>query len=621
MKKWVLLLLFVPAVFSTLNTQSTSDQSKHHEDVEKILLPVLNNHWLRETEQKRFEQAGSPMVFANSHQTKISPFSNGTWESQMNGLVSWKLIIKSSNALSLNLGFTDFHMPPSGRMFLSAPDSKSAFGPFTHDDNEAHGEFWSPLIDGDEVMIEVFVSKPEVEKLDLTIGYVNHDFTGFGKLLLSGSCNLDVVCSASDGWPEVDDYRDIIRSAGAYYFQSPNGTAICSGALVNNVREDCTPYFLTADHCGISTNNAASMVFVWNYQNSVCRQPNSTQSGQPGDGDKTQFNSGAILRANYEPTDLCLVEMDDPVDPAFLPFLAGWSAEDQLPASSICIHHPRVEEKRISFDYDAAVPDGDTHIRVLDWDIGTTEGGSSGSPLFNEKKQIAGQLTGGFAACGNDEYDSYGWVHKSWEGGGTPETRLKDWLDPDNTGVLNMHGKNCGFGANLSESFAELCAENTLDYSFLIGGNEFVDTTIHLAIISSPPGLNVEINEDSLLLNETAQVTFFNLDQLNSGIYYIAIEIRSGENTSISYFTLSLTKKSPAIPILLDPQHESANVHTQPGFNWERGAADRWVFQLATDENFENILAESSGLNDTLYVFGRIIGEQYSIFLESKRIE
>ena len=73
------------------------------------------------------------------------------------------------------------------------------------------------------------------------------------------------------------------------------------------------------------------------------------------------------------------------------------------------------------------------------WEIGVTEPGSSGSPLFDVEGRIIGQLFGGGAACSgtvdNNLYDYYGRLGVSWEGGGTSSTRLRDWLDPSDSGA------------------------------------------------------------------------------------------------------------------------------------------------------------------------------------------
>ena len=68
-----------------------------------------------------------------------------------------------------------------------------------------------------------------------------------------------------------------------------------------------------------------------------------------------------------------------------------------------------------------------------------SEGGSSGSPLFDPDGRIIGQLYGGSSECtglsDNGAADIYGRVDKSWNGAGTSSTRLSDWLDSAGTGA------------------------------------------------------------------------------------------------------------------------------------------------------------------------------------------
>jgi lysyl endopeptidase len=258
--------------------------------------------------------------------------------------------------------------------------------------------------------------------------------------------------------PEGDAWQSQIRSVGAY---SVNGVLTCSGVLVNNTAEDGTPYFLTAAHCGVTQANAQTVVVYWNYQHSTCRTPGSGASGASGDGTLDQFSTGATLRMQdpngapiFGSSDVTLLELDDPLDPDFDLYLAGWSRADRAPGAAVAIHHPGVEEKRISFendptdigsyvtttagDYD---PDGTTHVYVADWDLGTTEGGSSGSPLFDENRRIVGVLSGGFAACGNDRADWYGRLHEAWREAPSVGAPLADWLDPAGTDAVILDGR------------------------------------------------------------------------------------------------------------------------------------------------------------------------------------
>ena len=136
--------------------------------------------------------------------------------------------------------------------------------------------------------------------------------------------------------------------------------------------------------------------------------------------------------------------------------MSGWDARDQVPNSTTTIHHPSGDEKSISFDFDPPtvtryIEDdptaGASHWRIADWDEGTTEGGSSGGCLYDDSsKRCIGTLSGGYAACGNDDPDWYGRTAKQWTGGGTDGTRLSTWLDKANTGAMFLDGKNAEGG-------------------------------------------------------------------------------------------------------------------------------------------------------------------------------
>ncbi|MGA0899631.1 MAG: trypsin-like peptidase domain-containing protein [Luteolibacter sp.] len=421
---------------------------------DKLVLPEQDNEALLEQALDR-QKKKLTYRFASRMELCKKSSEIGTWKRE-NGIATWRLQLESPNATSLNLGLDRFHMPPGGKFVFSGNHGRDIYT-FTSANNKAHGELWTPIVRGSTALLEMIIPEQLLPQLRFRIEAINHGFRGIkvGDKIggdTSGSCNVDVVCAEGDvGFGDlIDFYRDQIRSVGAYTL---NGTDTCSGALINNTSNDRKPYFLTANHCGISAGNAPSMVVYWNFENSTCRTPGSSASGQVGDGDLTVFNSGAIFRATYSSSDFCLVELDEPVNPASNAFFSGWSRENIAPADMVIgIHHPAVAEKRISFEYDpttrtsyygsGADSSTATHIRVIDWDEGTTEGGSSGSPLFNSSGQIVGQLHGGDAACGNNSSDWYGRVYRSWTGGGASASRLSDWLDPGATGVTSLKGIN-----------------------------------------------------------------------------------------------------------------------------------------------------------------------------------
>lgn len=62
-------------------------------------------------------------------------------------------------------------------------------------------------------------------------------------------------------------------------------------------------------------------------------------------------------------------------------------------------------------------------------DFGVTERGSSGCAQFNQDHRIVGQLAGGNpSTCSNSADKWFGRFFNSWDGGGTNDTRLSNWL-------------------------------------------------------------------------------------------------------------------------------------------------------------------------------------------------
>ena len=114
--------------------------------------------------------------------------------------------------------------------------------------------------------------KEAAKAVKLELGWINQGYRGFGTVAAddynkSGSCNLDVECLDSG-----DTWREEMRAVGVI---STGGSTFCTGSLVNNTANDRKMYFMTANHCGINSGNAASLVVYWNYQNSFCRAPGS----------------------------------------------------------------------------------------------------------------------------------------------------------------------------------------------------------------------------------------------------------------------------------------------------------------------------------------------------------
>jgi hypothetical protein len=356
--------------------------------------------------------------------------NSGSWATLANGDKVWRLEIKSPNAKTINLNYSNFKLPVGATFFVY--NKSQVLGSFTNSNNKANLEFSTSLLKGDNAILEYYEPQSVqgqgiIEVSSVVHGYrdlFNH-IKGFEN---SGACNINAICDTTDWGNEIRSSVMLLTSGNSRF---------CSGALVNNTSNDGTPYVLTARHCNPSTNN----IFMFNYQSPTC----ATNT----DGPTTQSISGCITRASDAPSDFFLVELSSVPPASYNVFYAGWSNINTPATSATGIHHPALDVKKISHDIDPIVESGyysagNDHWQVLDWNSGTTEGGSSGSPLFDQNHRIIGQLHGGGAACGNEASDYYGKFSYSWDTDPTNSKQLKFWLDPSNTGdsIFDGHDPN-----------------------------------------------------------------------------------------------------------------------------------------------------------------------------------
>ena len=459
------------------------------------------------------QEAGLPPRFALPRDCSLTPQNAGTWETLDPGTLVWRLRIRAMGAVNLNLGFGSFHLPPSATLYVYSSDLVHVVAPFSAADNAPHGELWTPVVNTDDLVVELVVAESEVDDVRLALTRIGQGYRPFGapgaSYFGSGSCNYDVICPEGDGW------RLEIPSVGVI---STGGSTFCTGFMVNNVRNDLRPYFMTAAHCGINGGNAASLVVYWNYENSFCRPAGTPGAGGPGDGSLAEFNSGSFFRAGSSNSDFTLVELDSDPLPSFDVSYAGWDATGADASMAVGIHHPDTDEKRISYEFQPTtttsylsnpVPGDGTHVRVEDWDLGTTEPGSSGSPLFNQDHRVIGQLHGGFASCTSQTSDWYGKFSVSWNGGGTSSTRLSNHLDPDATGLLTVDTTSLATSCSDLGAFelarpAVLC-EDTLELLLIdcgLNASDLVADTIVVTVDST-----TEPGGESVVLTETGPQT------------------------------------------------------------------------------------------------------------------
>lgn len=384
--------------------------------------------------------------FAFAQDVALNPRNSGVWWTLADGTRIWRLRIVAPGAYSVHLLYDRWRIPKHGELFLYDDRHEQVRGAFTSANNWSDYTNITGPIAGDAVTLEYVIrpdSRDAAQPLaqddgELQIAQVCHAYRNlFGRheratdvYGSSGACQVNVNC------PEAADFADEKRGVAMII---SGGTRWCSGTLLNNTRQDGTPYFLTADHC--LNGNQSNWLFVFNYESPGC--PNA-------DGPTDQSIANATLVSHYPiapGTDFALLELSSPVPAAYNPYYCGWNRLDQSVTGISGISHPSGDIKKFADDAGSTTSSGwtgnppGTHWHC-NFDIGGMEVGSSGSALFDQAGHLLGQLTGGYIACTLPDDSWYGKFARSWEGGGTSTNRLRNWLDPDSTGVTELNGMN-----------------------------------------------------------------------------------------------------------------------------------------------------------------------------------
>ncbi|MDD3630519.1 MAG: serine protease, partial [Bacteroidales bacterium] len=423
MKKTVFFILFLTSLISYSQISYPGTPASLEAKVSKTniyTLPSIDVEALKMEDAIVDKYKDRPWRFGQNVYVDIDIIDQA-FDTIINGKKIWLMTFKSDGALTLNFTFDQFHLPANTEMYLYNVDKSMVLGAFNYNNNSKDGVFATTLIPGDEVTIEVNQDAavnelPTLHLYRITHGYRNaYDYAmkSFGQ---SGSCNVNVACPQAAGW------EDQIRSVCMLV---SGGSGFCSGALINNTNNDGTPYVLTADHC---YSNPSSWVFWFNWQSPTCSNPPTSPP----------YNSmsGATLKARYANSDFCLVQINNDIPASYNVYFSGWNrtTDNNISGKVVGIHHPSADIKKISWSTGGVstttylqnpIPGDGTHWRVTSWSDGTTtEGGSSGSPIFDPTGHIIGQLHGGYAACGNTSSDWYGKLGVSWNGGGSSSNRL-----------------------------------------------------------------------------------------------------------------------------------------------------------------------------------------------------
>lgn len=379
--------------------------------------------------------------------------------------------------VGLNLYYSDFFIPQGGRLYIYTPGGEQLLGAYTHETHPKHGAFASEPLSGSKLILDYEaprgVAMPSVQISG--VGYLYRSVmqakVGHGIESEDASdpakdryCQININCPEGDKWQEQ-------KSSSVIYMPvfADGNISWCSGNLINNVNGDFKPYILTAAHCsgeeatddpkvgkfnggfGIDQSKMDQWLFGFHYEKPRCN--NSDYGFQT-----TKTLAGATIRTYtsvYGYSDGMLLELNEEIPLDYRVYYSGWNATEQTWQTGAGIHHPAGDATKIAL-YNGGMGIGqwvegsawlttalggqDDHYKLMFYK-GNTEGGSSGSPLYNAENEQIATLTGGRTApCSQDGFYGRLSSHFNKYSAKGDLYHMDMFLDPDSTGVLKVAG-------------------------------------------------------------------------------------------------------------------------------------------------------------------------------------
>jgi len=340
----------------------------------------------------------------------------GGWYTKTDGSVVWTATLRSPGATAVRAHLTDLALPEGAALYVYGARNQ-AFGPYTGAGAVGTGELWTNSVLGDALTLQLEISGPvSFETLLDTyfvIDSVGHmgdrfsvtrweadqaakSFCTDGDGPINESCVFNAACSSvpSAIAPAAQAIAEMLFASGGSYY-------ICSGGLVADTTATMTPYFLTANHCLSTGNEAASLETYWDFT-APC---GTTACDYAWDSGRTA--PGATIVSTNSTSDYTLLRLASvPSGRTFL----GWTSAAVAYSNGTGLYrlsHPSGAPQAYSTHSVSTTAGTCSSWPRGSWiyskdTYGATEGGSSGSPVLNASGEIVGQLSGG---CGTNVSD------------------------------------------------------------------------------------------------------------------------------------------------------------------------------------------------------------------------
>lgn len=295
---------------------------------------------------------------------------------------------RSPGAKALRLHFVNFNAG-AGRVWVYGTAEQAALV-YEGTGIDDSGDFWSGLIHGEEAVVE-YEYDDRASAAEVPFGVTEAAHLALNTDIPEAApCHNDANC-ANERW------RAPSRGVAWMSYRVGGQWSSCTGSLINTAPFSGRRLFLTAAHCISTQEQARTLETFWGYESEFCNGP----VRHPSQAGRAQ-GARLLVAGGWNFGDYALLELDRLPDQEVT--FNGWNtAEPSFGQAVTGIHHPASSFKRISHglrrgDQTVVVTDhdGTSHSAPADlyihvsWQSGLIQGGSSGSPLFNESGQITG---------------------------------------------------------------------------------------------------------------------------------------------------------------------------------------------------------------------------------------
>jgi len=329
----------------------------------------------------------------------------------------YRIGIKSDSAAFIDLVLDSLFLGDEDEVWFYNRNQTQIYGPYNRFSiNYMNNRLYSPSIQGEEIIVEMFNNLNS--NLQTSITSITH--------LISSNFSSAANCIQNVKCPEATNWQDEARSVVKIRMANSSAVYWGSGVMINWVygsNSNYKPYLLTAFHnLDFDDNNILNSdelelndyQFYFGFDPSVC---DDDDTWIPND----RFIAGASIKSANPIQDIALLQLNSRPSSLWNVYLAGFSTLPDLPESGVCIHSPacddemnvsvpentRLRNKKISFSSnstgndvfeDWTAPNTGQYLIVKFIETSLPQG-SSGSPLFNQDKQVCGILKSGTTNC------------------------------------------------------------------------------------------------------------------------------------------------------------------------------------------------------------------------------